>query len=96
MELGHGLRDSDDGQKGSWSDVGVAQVFIAVSLELSLLNVSGNDVVVEISWDSWIEGLGVSDEGSHSLSVNFGGPFLSIAKLLMDLSNMLGQSQIFF
>ena len=72
LELSHSLRDSDDSQQGSWGDVGVAQVLISISLELSLLNISRNDVVMELSWDCWVECLGVGNEGSHRLSINFG------------------------
>ena len=62
MELGLSLRDTDDGQQGSWGDVHVARFLLAFSLELSLFDVSGNDVVMQVSWDVRVEGLGISDE----------------------------------
>jgi hypothetical protein len=46
VELSHSLRNTDDGQQSSWSNVCVAQIFISVSLELSFLYISSNDVVV--------------------------------------------------
>lgn len=69
MELGLSLRDTDDGQQCSWSDVHVARFFFAFSLELSLFDVSGNDVVMQIGWNIWVEGLSVGDKGSHDFLV---------------------------
>jgi len=96
LELGHGLRNSDDSQQSSWGDVGVTQIFVSISLELSLLNVSGNDVVVELSWDCGVESLGISDERPHGFSINFVGVLLNKSKLLMDPCDMLCQFQILF
>ena len=62
VELGHGLRNSDDGEESSWSDVHVADFLGAFSLELSLLDILGDDVVVQVWWNGWVEGLSMGNE----------------------------------
>jgi len=59
VELCHSLANSDNGKQRSWCDVGVAHFFFAFSLELSFLNVSSDDVVVQLCWNRWIESLSV-------------------------------------
>lgn len=93
VELGHSLRDTDDGQESSWSDVGVAQIIVAVSLELSLLNVSGDDVVVKLCWNRGTESLSVGNERPHDLTVD-SGVSLGSTFHLMDLSDVLSEHEI--
>jgi hypothetical protein len=89
MEFGLSLRNTDDCEQCSWSDVHVARFLFAFSLELSLFDVSGNDVVMQISWDIWVEGLSVGDEGTHGFLVDLGT--LWSFQFLMNLGNVDGK-----
>jgi len=89
VQLGHGLRDSDDTKESTGSDVHVRHFFIAFTLELSLLYVLCNNIVVELSWNGWFKSLCVSDEGTHGLGVNLVCiDFNWSVQSLMDLSDM--------
>ena len=94
VELGHGLGDSDDSQQGSWSDVGVALLFVPFTLELSLLNVSGHYVVVKVGWNDWVEGLSVSNVGLHDLLVHHGCTSSRSTKLFVHIGYMCSQPLI--
>jgi len=84
MEFGLRLGNTDDSQQCSWGDVHVARFLFAFSLELSLFDISGNDVVMQISRDVWVEGLSVGDEGTHNILADL--RFLRSFQSLMDLS----------
>jgi hypothetical protein len=71
VEFSHSLRNSNDSQQGSGCDIGVAQIFISVSLELSFFDILGHNIVMQIGWNGGIKSLCISDEGSHCLSINF-------------------------
>ena len=47
VELGHGLRNSNDAKQRSRRDVHVADFLLAFSLQLALFDVAGDDVLVE-------------------------------------------------
>ena len=57
VELRHSLANSDNGKQRSRCDVGVAHFVFAFSLELSFLNVSSDDVVVQIGRNRWQKSL---------------------------------------
>ena len=59
VELRQSLANSDDGKQSSGCDVGVAHLGSAFSLELSFLNVSSDDVVVQLCRNRWCESLSV-------------------------------------
>lgn len=61
VELRHSLANSDNGKQRSRCDVGVAHFVFAFFLELSFLNVSSDDVVVQIGRNRWLEALSVCD-----------------------------------
>lgn len=61
VELCHSLANSDDGKQRSWCDVGVAHFLFAFFLELSFLNVSSYDVVVQVCRNRWIESLSIGN-----------------------------------
>lgn len=70
VELGHGLRDSDDSEQGTRSNVHVAYFFLAFSLELSLLDVSCHDILMQLVRNNRFEGLGLGNERPHGLRIN--------------------------
>ena len=91
VEFGHGLRDSDDAEEGSWRNIHVRNLFSSFSLELPLFYILGYNVVMKVMRNGRIEGLGMCNERSHNLSIDLlVGLFRSI-QLLMHLSDMHGQ-----
>ena len=68
VELGKSLGQSDDSKKSSGRDVHVAMVTVLIIfLKFPLLDVLGNNVVVETSRDCGVVLLSCSDEGSHDI-----------------------------
>lgn len=96
LELGHWLRDSNDGKQRSRSYIHVTHLLLAFSLEFSLFNISCHNILVQIVWDNWIECLCLSNERTHDLGI-----YLIIVRdrsiqLLMNLCDMLCQPFIHF
>lgn len=94
MEFGHGLRNSDDGEEGSRSDVHVADLRFAFPLEFSFLDVAGHDVLVKFVWDCRLEGLRLGNKRPHNLRINFIGCVHRCVQLLMDHRNVLSQLRV--
>jgi hypothetical protein len=90
VELGHGLRDSNDTEKRSGGDIHIADFLASFSLELPLFNVLGNDVVVEFSRDGRFKCLSVSNERPHYFRINF-YCFFGSFELLMHLRDVPSQ-----
>ena len=62
VELRHGLRDSNDAEQCSRSDVHVADFLLALSLQLTLLDVASHNVLVKCLRDDRLKLLSLRDE----------------------------------
>ena len=62
VELGHCLRYSDDSKECSGGDVHVADFLLALSLQLTLLNVASHNVLVKCLRDDRLKLLSLRDE----------------------------------
>lgn len=96
MELGHALRDSDDGEQRSRGDVHVADLLLALSLELSLFDIACDDVLMQLVRDHWLEGLCLCDKRSHDLGINPVGIHDRRVQFLMHRCDMLCQLLVHF
>ena len=95
LQLCHGLSKSDDSQESSWSDVHVGLLIKTISLDLPLLHVLCYNIVVKFSWNDWFFILGLSNESSHNLSLNYECVFsLWSLKSLVHSGNVSSQSLI--
>ena len=70
VHLGHGLGKTNDAKKSSGSDIHVGLVTVVFSLELSLFDVLGHDVLVKVVRNGWLVFLSVSNEGTHDICID--------------------------
>ena len=94
MELGHSLRNSNDCQQSPRRNVHVTDLFLAFSLELSLFDVAGHDVLVQLVWDHWLVSLRLCNKGPHNLRINHVIVLQWSIQLLMNFSDVLGQFSV--
>lgn len=97
MEFGHGLRNSNDSKEGTRRDIHVADLLLALPLELSLFDIARYDVLVQLVGNHWSVGLSFGNEGSHGFGVDL---VLLInlwrMQLLMHRGDMHGQALVHF
>jgi len=89
-EFRHGLSQSDYTKQSSCSDIQVACVLVAITLELAFFDILCNKILMQTMWDSRVKCLSMGDESTHNFSAHIVGTLFNFisSMMLVNLSDV--------